>query len=827
MARERSIDFGGRPLLIAGLALLALIVLSAWAASAAHPADQDAHNGGTGTGKWVGNWTVAAGESLAYANQTIDLDGNLSVEGRLVLRNVTLVLHGLSNSRQQVRVAQGGELVATDWDDDPATVRDWSVIKANNTEFGFYFKVLELSKLTLRNMRIEGCGEMFQVEGYIVGLYLATEDATIENVDISRGFGGIFIDGVSPTIKGAKVHDNDWAGVYVVKETAKPFLEGCTIERNGREGVVVKDSADVTMRGCKVNNNLRGVVVENSYLLAVDCQIKDSSGPDLNLPHNSQADLINCTLTTTPSKIPVLLENSSLTSTNGNFDGKRVSMWFSIFRYQHFLTVVARWSDSRQTPIAGASVVVQDAEGRLLEYITGADGKAAFLALEVIEYDRTGPTWRNITYNPYRVTVTWNPVDKEQTVEMRYSGATATFTFDDTRDPVAVAPADMQVETGVNVTLDGTRCSDNVAIAEWNWSFEERGVTTYVSGERATLAFKEAKVYTVTLKVTDTSGRSGPGSVATFTVTSVDHTPPHAVAGPNVQVSQGATVHLDGGNSTDNVAIVSYTWSFTYDGAPRSLTGVGVDYTFNLPGVYTVVLTVEDAVGLSDSASKAITVMDTSAPTTTGSPDPVPPANRLYTVVVQVFFTVSGERPGDYTTYFRVNGGQWSTFTGSLAFGDGLALGDGTYRIDYYSQDGAGNKEATRSIDAFTVDATAPTFSEMDPPTTPYTTKEPTHVIKGRTEVGASLTINGAAVTVGPDGRFSLNATLEKGENSFTIIAKDPAGHQTDKTVVIDYEKVEPQEVPAGTNWLIVGAAIAAVVIVLLLVVYVMMTRKK
>ena len=827
MARERSIDFGGRSVLIAGLALLALIVLSAGFAMAAHPADQDAHKGGTGTSNWVGNWTVAVGESLSYANQTIELDGNLSVEGKLVLRNVTLVLHGVNYSRQQVRVSQGGELVATDWDGDPLTVRDWSVIKANNTDYGFYFKVLQLSKITLVNMRIEGCGEMFQVEGYIVGLYLATEDATIENVDISHGFGGIFIDGVAPTIKGMKVHDNDWAGVYIVKETAKPVLEGCTIERNGREGIVIKGSADVTLRNCKVNNNFRGVVVENSLLLATDCQLKDNTGPDLNLPHNSQADLINCTLTTTPSKVPVLLENSSLTSTNGNIDGKRVSIIFSIFRYQHFLTVVAKWSDSRQTPIPGASVVVRDYEGRSSSYFTGADGKASFIALEVVEYDKTGLTWRNITYNPFNVTVSWIGIDKEQTIEMRYAGATATFTFDDTRDPVAVAPSDMAVETGMNVTLDGTRCSDNVAIAEWNWSFEERGVTVYVSGETPTYAFKEAKLYTVTLKVTDTSGRSGPGSVATFKVNSVDHTPPTANAGPDVQVSQGTDVHLDGGNSTDNVGIVSYTWSFTYDGAPRSLAGVTVDYKFNIPGVYPVVLTVEDANELADSDSMTVTVLDTFPPTTTASLDPVAPANRLYTEVVQVFFTVSGERPGDYTTYFRVNGGQWSTFTGSLAFGDGLALGDGTYRIDYYSQDGTGNKEATSSIDAFTVDATAPTFSELDPPTTPYTTKEPYHVISGKTEVGATVTINGAAVTVGADGRFSHNATLEKGENTFTIIAKDAAGHQTDKTVVIDYEKVEPQEVPSGTNWLLIGAAIAAVVIVLMLIAYVMMSRKK
>jgi len=827
MARS-GIDVSRAALLVA-LALLAVIAIGTALASAEHPVDQDANQGGTGTTVWTGEWTVGAGDDLTYANQTIRLDGNLSIGGggRLTLLNARLILHGQLNALQEVKLLSGGELVVMDLDGNPATPVDKSTITTNETGINFYLKAYAGSKLTIKNSDIRNCGQLFNDQGYLAGVYIGTPDVTLENVDIGSGFGGIFIDGVAPTIKGCTVHDNDWVGIYV-DNGADVVIEDCRVEGNLREGVLVKDQSAPTLVRCVVTGNGRGVVVDGAYLTAEGCQFRNNNASaDLNLPHNSQVDLYNCTVSTIAMYKPVVMENSSLTSTNGNFDIGRVQMEASRFLYQQFLSVIVEWTDSATTPIAGASVTVQDAEGRVYDFVTDAEGRVPWVAYQVVEYDKTSGTLRTYTYNPFSITVTFKGDMQTRSVDMRYASATERFTYTDTEDPVAVPPGDLTVDVDQNVTLDGSRSTDNVGIESWEWTFDERGETETLQGELVDYAFQEAKIYSVTLKVTDTSGRSGTRSSATFTVTAVDRTPPVADAGGNIVVSQGTLVQFDGRNSTDNVAVVGYIWSFTYDGATRSLTGAQSQWMFNLPGVYTVVLTVEDEKGLSDSASITVTVSDDTAPTTAAALDSTAtPTGRLYAEVVQVLFTVTGEAAGDYTIHYRINGGAWKTFSGSLAFGDGLEQGDGTYTIDYYSTDGAGNVETTRSIEAFSVDATTPTFTNMDPAVSPYSTTEPNYTIRGRTEPGVTLTINGQPLIVAADGTFSSTVTLEVGDNPFTLIAKDAAGHQADKAIVINYQKQDTQRDDEGPNWLVIGGIVVAG-IVLVVVVLLVMRRKK
>jgi len=92
-------------------------------------------------------------------------------------------------------------------------------------------------------------------------------------------------------------------------------------------------------------------------------------------------------------------------------------------------------------------------------------------------------------------------------------------------------------------------------------------------------------------------------------------TPPHADAGPNATIDQYSSVALDGRRSTDNVAVTSWTWTFTYEGTPVRLLGSTQNYTFDRPGTYTVTLKVEDAEGLSDETSLSVNVRDTVDPT--------------------------------------------------------------------------------------------------------------------------------------------------------------------------------------------------------------------
>jgi len=103
----------------------------------------------------------------------------------------------------------------------------------------------------------------------------------------------------------------------------------------------------------------------------------------------------------------------------------------------------------------------------------------------------------------------------------------------------------------------------------------------------------------------DTAGNMGSSDIVYFTV---DTTPPIAEAGMNQTVSEDTYVTLDGSNSTDNIEITSYTWTFV-DITPQTLSGATVNYAFITPGIYTITLNVTDAAGNWDTDTVIITVL--------------------------------------------------------------------------------------------------------------------------------------------------------------------------------------------------------------------------
>ena len=73
-----------------------------------------------------------------------------------------------------------------------------------------------------------------------------------------------------------------------------------------------------------------------------------------------------------------------------------------------------------------------------------------------------------------------------------------------------------------------------------------------------------------------------------------------ADAGTNATVYVGSIVEFDGSDSTDDVGIVNYTWTFDDEG-PVVLFGVVVNYTFWTPGTVIVTLNVTDFEGHWDT----------------------------------------------------------------------------------------------------------------------------------------------------------------------------------------------------------------------------------
>jgi hypothetical protein len=103
-----------------------------------------------------------------------------------------------------------------------------------------------------------------------------------------------------------------------------------------------------------------------------------------------------------------------------------------------------------------------------------------------------------------------------------------------------------------------------------------------------------------------------PQLVPTYTLTELQLvanglTPPTAVASPSSVVGdEGSTVHLDASGSSDNVGIVSYTWSSSWP--LTNTTGVTTSFVAVDEGTSPVTLTVCDAQGACDSDLVPVTI---------------------------------------------------------------------------------------------------------------------------------------------------------------------------------------------------------------------------
>lgn len=81
---------------------------------------------------------------------------------------------------------------------------------------------------------------------------------------------------------------------------------------------------------------------------------------------------------------------------------------------------------------------------------------------------------------------------------------------------------------------------------------------------------------------------------------------------------------------------------------------------------------------------------------------------------------------------------------------------------------------------------TTPPILEVEPVEPTYAK---TAIIKGKTEIGAKVAINGKEVPVKEDGTFTLEVELKEGENKFEIIATDPNGNESKVTLTITKKK--------------------------------------
>ena len=168
-----------------------------------------------------------------------------------------------------------------------------------------------------------------------------------------------------------------------------------------------------------------------------------------------------------------------------------------------------------------------------------------------------------------------------------------------------------------------------------------------------------------------------------------DETPPVAFLDSEMDIVAGQTAVLSGSESTDDVGIVNYTWTFEDDG-PKVLYGENVTYVFRTVGIYVVTLNVSDAEGNWDTDQMAVRV----------APDEEPPvartSNREFIVGQRIVLTanLSTDNVGivNYTWNFTYDDEVVVLYGVTTAFWFNRT---GNYEVNLTVEDAAGLRNST------------------------------------------------------------------------------------------------------------------------------------
>jgi hypothetical protein len=283
---------------------------------------------------------------------------------------------------------------------------------------------------------------------------------------------------------------------------------------------------------------------------------------------------------------------------------------------------------------------------------------------------------------------------------------TTTVNVRDVTLPLADAGPDQEVDEGGTVQFDGSGSSDDVAIVSYEWSFVHAGESVFLDGVDPSFNFQIPGTYVVTLTVTDGEDNDADG---TMTVTVLDVTAPVARAGDDITVDQGMMVTLDGTSSTDNVAIVIWTWSFDLEGETIILEGVSPSYTFNEVAVVTIILTVVDGAGLTDDDRLVLTVRDITPPVAIAQVDEM--VDQGTTVTLDGSTSYDNVGIVSYIWTFEENGATITREGVSVNYPFNMV---GTFAIALTVADGEGNWD-TDVHTLRVLDGTAPVISANVP----------------------------------------------------------------------------------------------------------------
>jgi PKD repeat protein len=253
--------------------------------------------------------------------------------------------------------------------------------------------------------------------------------------------------------------------------------------------------------------------------------------------------------------------------------------------------------------------------------------------------------------------------------------------------PIPDAGGDRAVVVGDIITFDGRASRDpDGTIVAYRWDF---GNGAGAAGEVARYAYQQPGTYTVTLSVTDDSGRPNASASSTVKVTVEPRpkTPPRPRAELPGAAAMRQALLFDASKSEDvDGNILTYRWDFG-DGTTSDV--MTETHAYAAPGTYVVRLTVaDDSESPEGEASAEYRIVVNDPPHARAGPD------QLVTTSA-----VSFDGTGSFDNDGRIVAYNWS-------FGDGTSAA-GPTPVHVYREPGSYEVTLTVTDDSGTVDDTS------------------------------------------------------------------------------------------------------------------------
>jgi PKD repeat protein len=313
--------------------------------------------------------------------------------------------------------------------------------------------------------------------------------------------------------------------------------------------------------------------------------------------------------------------------------------------------------------------------------------------------------------------------------------------------------------------------------------------------------------------------------------------PVFARAGDDVSVFVGEEAVFNGSLSTGNGDIANFTWTFQYDNRTISLFGPSASFVFQVPGNYTVTLTVTDSLGFSTSDTMTVVVQERPSGKWLLRVGPVTDENGTALAGALVNLSVGGSSLSNTT-----DGVGMAVFElGPEHVGKGASLSiskDGYLPAEY----------ATNITSGRVLERNPPPLVRMKPDENLTRPDENFTLGIGPVKDAKGNAVEGALVTITAGGKTYTNYTDAHGNATFvlalSLVGKDvslriekegyspvsfdtriSSGRKLEQNPPAMQKMAKPAPEGNGPSWVLPAAAIVIVLIVLLAAV--LMRRKR